>query len=343
MPFGRGYGHAGALAMHVAYASGATALARRLNSGHGCLLTFHRVVSEDLWPTLPNRDFHIDAAYLATLLDYLLGTGWAVVSMDEVVSRIRDGDTGRFVNFSIDDVYRDTAETAVPIFRSRNLPVTLFVTTGIPDHTMSMWTCGLETILWEQDKVTLEDGSTVEIGGAAKKRLLFKRLSVAWEGDSADRRYAQFCALNGYASDVLRDRHAVTWKMLDDLRDDPCVEIGGHTMSHPRLSALSNSEARSEIVGCRARLQERLRLPVRHFAFPFGRKKDCGERDFALARAAGFDTAATTQKGLVGAPFRDRLHALRRNTLNGAHRHTSLAETHLSGLGGLVARGLRST
>lgn len=347
---GQGGGRLGAVAMRLAHASGATALADRFGAlgssrpetGRGCLLMFHRVAPADQWAGLPNRDFHIDAAFLGQALDYLVATGWAVVTMNEAVSRIRAGDVGRFVNVSIDDVYRDSIESAVPIFRSRNLPVTLFVTTGIPDRTMSLWTAGLEAILLERDTVTLDDSTAAEAHSAPQKRRLFARLSAAWETDRPAARYAQFCALNGYDVDTLHDRHAVTWEMLDALRDDPCVEIGGHTMTHPRLSALTADQAQSEIAGCQARLQDRLGRPVQHFAFPYGRQADCGEREFAITRAAGFASAATTRKGLVGVGDRDRLHALPRNTLNGAHRHTAQMEVHLSGLGGLIARGLRA-
>lgn len=347
---GQGSGRLGAVAMRLAHASGATALAGHLGSmetsrfgaGRGCLLMFHRVAPPDQWAGLPNREFHIDAAFLGRALDYLVGTGWAVVTMTEAVSRIRAGDDGRFVNVSIDDVYRDSIEIAVPIFRARNLPVTLFVTTGIPDRTMSLWTASLETILLERDTVTLDDSTPAEAHSAAQKRRLFARLSAAWETDRPEARYARFCALNGYDIDALRDRHAVTWEMLDALRDDPCVEIGGHTMTHPRLSALTADQAQSEIVGCRARLQDRLGRSIQHFAFPYGRRADCGEREFAIARAAGFVSAATTRKGLAGVGDRNRLHALPRNTLNGAHRHTAQMEVHLSGLGGLIARALRA-
>jgi peptidoglycan/xylan/chitin deacetylase (PgdA/CDA1 family) len=116
------------------------------------------------------------------------------------------------------------------------------------------------------------------------------------------------------------------------------VEIGGHTVSHARISSLSAAEAFAEIDGGRRRLQERLGIEVRHFAFPFGRSGDCGPRDFDLVRDAGFASGATTRKGLV----RHGQDAFRlpRNTLVGAHRHLALAELHLTGVTGVAARVL---
>jgi len=85
-------------------------------------------------------------------------------------------------------------------------------------------------------------------------------------------------------------------------------------------------------------LQEKLDLPIRHFAFPYGRSGDCGPRDFEIATAAGFVSASTTRKGLVKAGA--GIDRLPRITLNGRHQSLALVEAHLSGLSAALARGL---
>ena len=329
--------------MSLASTSGYAALARAGHDGVGCLLTFHRVASAENWEQLPDRDYYINAKFLDGLLDYVTRAGYDVLSMDDVLTRTRAGQGGRYVNFSIDDVYRDTWELAMPIFRRRNLPVTLFVTSGIPDGTMSLWYVGLETILHAEREVKLLDGSSAAAATGEEKRNLFQSLSAEWGRGDAQSQFNHFCTLNGYDSMDLHQRNAVTWKMLDELRDDPCAEIGGHTVTHPRLAAMPIDAARREIEGCRSRLQERLGLPIRHFAYPFGRKNDCGPREFALARAAGYDTACTTRKGLMRPADSAHLFSLPRNTLNGSHQRNSQVETHLSGVSGLVAQVLGAT
>ena len=122
-------------------------------------------------------------------------------------------------------------------------------------------------------------------------------------------------------------------EMLEGVAHDPCVEIGAHTVSHPHLAGLSPEEVLHEMTECRARLIERLGVPVRHFAFPYGRAVDCGKRDFEIARRAGYASASTTRKGLIRGgrdPF-----GLPRNTLNGSHRHLAFAKAHLSASAGL--------
>jgi peptidoglycan/xylan/chitin deacetylase (PgdA/CDA1 family) len=50
----------------------------------------------------------------------------------------------------------------------------------------------------------------------------------------------------------------------------PPVTIGAHSLSHPRLSRLPRDEARKEIAGSKAVLEELIGRQVTLFAFPYG-------------------------------------------------------------------------
>lgn len=118
----------------------------------GCLFTFHRVAPSALWKTLPNRDFYIDLEFFDRLLTYLRRTGWTFVTIDEALRRAgRANSEDRYVNFSVDDGYRDTYELVVPLFRRHGVPITIYVTTGIPDGTIPLWWAGLEETLLRRD------------------------------------------------------------------------------------------------------------------------------------------------------------------------------------------------
>ena len=284
---------------------------------------------------MPNRGFYLDAGFLERLLGYLKQTGWDVVTIEEALHRSRRPDRGRFVNFSVDDCYRDTAELVVPLFRRLGMPVTLFVTTGIPDGTLRLRNAGLETILQQRAWVT-NAGVTYPLDTLPQKCAAFATISRRWDEADSDQEYLGFCKAHGYDPHALDQQHAITWDMLDTIRNDPLVEIGAHSISHPHISRLSPGNAALEMQGSRLRIEDRLQRPVQHFAFPFGRDADCGPREFALAGQAGFASAATTRKGLLR-PGRDP-YRIPRNTLSGAHRSLLLAEAHLSGLTGLAAR-----
>jgi len=310
--------------------------ADRLLGPRGCLLTFHRAAVSAAWEQLPNRDFYLDLDFLDGFLSYLVAAGWDVVTIGEALDRAarRDHD-GRYVNFSIDDCYRDTFELVVPLFRRHNLPITLYVTTGIPDATLPLWSVGLEDGLLHSERVQVGN-ETLALTTPEQRRAAYARIAAAWDGPEADKHYAAFCAANGIDGDAMHWKHAMSWEMLDELARDPLVEIGAHTVSHARISALSPEAALDELAQSRRRLNERLGIDIKHFAFPYGRAADCGARDFLLARQAGFSSAATTRKGLLR-PGQDPF-SLPRNTINGAHRSLAAMEMHLTGLSGTAAR-----
>lgn len=69
------------------------------------------------------------------------------------------------------------------------------------------------------------------------------------------------------------------------------VEIGAHTMDHPRLTELEPGEAERQMRSSQAILEDRLGKPVRHFAYPYG------DVDAGVRRMAGryFDTACSVE------------------------------------------------
>jgi peptidoglycan/xylan/chitin deacetylase (PgdA/CDA1 family) len=316
-----------------------TQVADHLLGPRGCMFTFHRAAGAAAWERLPNRDFYLNLDFLDRLLTYLVRNGWDIVTVDDAVGRVQTGKIPRkFVNFSVDDCYRDTYEEVVPLFRRHGVPVTLFVTTGIPDGTMPLLFAGLEDALGGHDRVQLEDGWR-ELSDDTARRALFAQLARDWDGPEGADRYARFCSLNDIDMDAMHWKHAITWDMLSELAADPHVEIGGHTISHPRISSLSAEAAESELAGCRKRLEEKLGIPVRHFAFPYGRAADCGPRDFQIATDSGFSSASHNDARGSSASRR-RLSNLPRVTLNGVTRSMSMVEAHLTGLTSLIARVL---
>ena len=83
--------------------------------------------------------------------------------------------------------------------------------------------------------------------------------------------------------DSLAGRRLLSWEQAEELRRDG-IELGAHTRSHPPLPGLGGEEARAEVEGSRADLEERLG-PIRHFAYPYGKIDEATER---TVEEAGF-------------------------------------------------------
>ncbi len=72
------------------------------------------------------------------------------------------------------------------------------------------------------------------------------------------------------------------------LSNSHLIEIGGHTVSHPKLAKLTESEQFEEIFGGKKILEKMLNIPLSGFAYPFGGANSFDNKTMDLVRKAGF-------------------------------------------------------
>lgn len=78
-------------------------------------------------------------------------------------------------------------------------------------------------------------------------------------------------------------------------------DIGAHTVNHVNLGQVPLAEARAEIAGSKARLEEVLGREVTLFAYPFGGRAFIREEVRAIVREAGFRCCCNGYAGKVRA------------------------------------------
>ena len=87
----------------------------------------------------------------------------------------------------------------------------------------------------------------------------------------------------------------MTWDQLNELKSAG-FEIGAHTVTHPNLSKLSETQQKQQIDESKATLESKLGITVNTFAYPSGKYNDTTVN---LVKEAGFQTAVTTQPGAI--------------------------------------------
>jgi peptidoglycan/xylan/chitin deacetylase (PgdA/CDA1 family) len=87
----------------------------------------------------------------------------------------------------------------------------------------------------------------------------------------------------------------IGWSQCRDLAAAG-MEIGSHSVTHPHLATLPQSEVEAELTTSRARIEAELGRPCLHFACPYGQPDEDyqPEREPALSRAAGYQSFLTT-------------------------------------------------
>jgi hypothetical protein len=96
-----------------------------------------------------------------------------------------------------------------------------------------------------------------------------------------------------------RSRQMLDWNDVRAVLD--ITHIGGHSHSHPILSAVTDDQLDVEVATCRDRIASETGSRPRWFAYPNGRARDFDGRTRAALRRHGFDMAFTTVEGVAGA------------------------------------------
>jgi hypothetical protein len=110
--------------------------------------------------------------------------------------------------------------------------------------------------------------------------------------------------------DVTHYRSVIETLRWDDLKAmlDAGYEVGSHTRTHARFSAMSADHARleDEILGSKQDLETALGYRCRYISWPYGRTTDADTSSVGFTKAAGYDACFGAFRGSVIAGETDR-------------------------------------
>jgi peptidoglycan/xylan/chitin deacetylase (PgdA/CDA1 family) len=300
---------------------------RRLLSRQALILLYHRIAEEgtDPWQltvTPQHFDEHLQ----------VLGKFARPISLRNLTAAIRNGSLPRrSLIVTFDDGYADNLLNAKPLLEKHSVPSTVFVSTGHTGLDREFWWDELDRLFLQPGQLPRELSLSIngteyrwELGGAAvydkhsQQRYLGWR---AWQEDAPTARHSVYRSLwllmhslsdqerrqitdklvlwAGVTSSARLTHRTLTGQEIADLSREKLIEVGSHTVGHPRLSELSVDLQQTEIVQSKTYLEELLGQPVTSFAYPFGRESDYARETVELVQEAGFDCACTTSVGAV--------------------------------------------
>jgi peptidoglycan/xylan/chitin deacetylase (PgdA/CDA1 family) len=309
-----------------------TALSRsrallRIPPRRAAILSYHRIAKADVDPW----DLAVRPDHFAEQLD-VIGRLGRPLSLRGLLHALKRGRIPRrAIVVTFDDGYADNLLQAKPLLERTDVPATVFLTAGTLDSSQSFWWERLTAIFLTPGRlpVSLE----VEIGEKVHRWTLGRdseysaedvRRDEGWRGwhreeptarhriyldlyrllqpmreAARDRVLAALCSWAGSGSNSgLEDARALSRREAA-LLATRLIEVGAHTMTHPRLSTLNNAEQADEIRRSRKTLEEILGQSVTSFAYPYGQSGDYDEQSVAIVRQAGFKLACANVPGPV--------------------------------------------
>ena len=246
---------------------------QRLAPGSMVLL-YHRIAESDSDPwSLCVRPRHF-----AEHLEVLRGR---IAPLTEISGSSESARAGGSFALTFDDGYAETLHTALPLLERHDAPATVFVATGGVEDGRPFW--------WDEI-VTLTESQ-----GASVQRGLHALLGEL-DGASREVQLVELRAWAGAATAAPAPARALNREEIVRLASTGLVEIGAHTVSHPKLAALPPAAQEREIHDSRDFLAAIVGHPITSFAYPHGRHDATTRR---LVREAGFLRACTSHGGTV--------------------------------------------
>ena len=270
---------------------------RRVRSPKYLILTYHTVGNKGVpWYC------YTSAAAFRKQMEYVT-KHFRVVSLDQMVQELEsDVDNGRAIVVTFDDGYVGTYSEAFPILQEYKIPATVYLAAGAIDSGELLW----YDRIFQCFQIAPVD-LTLRLAVTRRFRLdsHLSRIAAAEEVvmylrslPNYDRK--AWCA--GFEREVplpssMLGGAMLSWSQVRRMHDSG-IQFGAHTMTHPVISRLDLETMREEIGESRALIEQNIGAVVDHFAFPFGKFRDCGTSAAKLLKELGFRTAVTAMAGL---------------------------------------------
>jgi peptidoglycan/xylan/chitin deacetylase (PgdA/CDA1 family) len=292
------------------------------------ILVYHRVLARPDHFAIAPVEAEVFAAQMRLLRDR-----YRPVSLDRLLEDLGRGEVEQgTVCVTFDDGYLDNHDVALPILKANGIPATIFLATDFIGAAKLPW---YDRVFQAFKASRRKEYSLPEAGarGAAigddKARARHAVRTQEWlKGFAPAERDARIEALFA-ALGLDKEPEAALMLDWDRVREmhGQGIDFGAHTRSHPILSTLDAAAAEEEIAGSKRDIELRIGSPVRHFAYPNGKKGDYNEETKAILRKAGFACSLTTNYGAN--PFgQDRFELMRsqpwENSINRFHGRMSL-------------------
>lgn len=320
-------------------ATGLHRLVGAATRGQGAVLMFHHVRPwRPATPGFaPNRLLEITPEFLDEALVLVRRLGFDIVTLEEALTRLAAGGGRPFVALTFDDGYRDNVVFALPVLERHDAPFTVYIATGFADRSAGMWWLALEEALRCARSVEIADEGlslSLPTQTPGEKTKAFERIYWALRGGSEERLLeivGALAAQQGVDGRALVEALCMDWPEIASVARHPLATIGAHSVSHKMLAKWPAEVAREEMQLSKQRIEEKIGVPVRHFAYPVGDSASAGRREFALAAEIGFASAVTTRPGMIFPAHKNHLTALPRVSVNGNWQDGGYFEVLLSG------------
>jgi len=255
------------------------------------ILYYHEVGPPDILPGL-----YVELRFFNRQMDYLRRHE-NVIHMHHALALLTQNVNGTSNNVVVtfDGGYRGLYDFAYSVLRRNKIPAIAYLVTGAIDGKLS-W----DRILYYQLLFTNKrsfvpfwrnDPIKVSLVTVQDRKLAYRKMLQEFSripsGELSDI-LAKLEEILKISSDGLTKKLFLSWDMVRELDRSGLVTFGSHTVTHTKLTSLSDDEAWYELTESKKRIEHEVGHPIDSFCYPDG---FFSERIMDMARAAGYTSA----------------------------------------------------
>lgn len=269
------------------------------------ILSYHSIVED------PRRTDHILGISRAQA-DFerhmkTVSQRFSPVTMQDVAEFVKDGRRlpPRAVAVTFDDGFADNYEVALPILNRYSVPATFYIMVDAVENGRLPWYCRLRYAINTTKKNRWFDAQSNQSYSLTTPQERKAAMIATWEVGARLTGTVQQDFIRSVEESLevepVQVPHGfmMNWDQVRSLRRAGHT-VGGHTVSHPNLAQVTQSEAQFEIKECKNKLQNELGEPIDHFSYPHpALNPQWSQETLEITKEAGFKSAALTTCGPV--------------------------------------------
>lgn len=248
----------------LSYYTGFSSVINRLNSSKGTfILTYHKI---------KGQRFEKHIKYLRK--------HYEIIPLDKMVNSIKGSSEipENSIVITFDDGYKSNYSEVFPVLKKHNIPATVYLTTDIIGTNEKFWWTKvreLRKLSKNKKSVSVPKNSYLKSIPEEEKRKIIKDLTEKLDYNP-------------------KRREALNWEEVKEMHESGLVTFGAHTHTHPILTNVSLKKAKEEIRKSKEKIESKLDIKVKHFAYPNG---DFNNKIVELVKNEGFKSAVTSLWG----------------------------------------------
>lgn len=263
------------------------------------ILIYHRIL-ETKDPLLPDE---VDQKEFETQL-IALSKHYQIITLRHAIALMKAGSLpNNALCITFDDGYENNYSVALPILLKHNLTATFFIASGFLDGGIMWNDVIIELVRNTEDEVL--DLSYVNLGQYKISTDVNERRDVL-NSIIKEIKHLDGVSRSELIEKIMDRESSLLPKDLmmssEQVRkmSESGMEIGGHTLTHPILSKISDHNVEIELVKDKSRLEKIIGKSISSFAYPNGKKgQDYLDKHAHLVKSIGYEQAVSTNVGIT--------------------------------------------